>query len=88
MKAQGQAREFINKIQRLRKDSGLKHEDQIQVYFIFSGEDADKDQALRSVLNQTTDLILGQVKNPVEEAKPGFEGEGEPDKKPQPIASN
>ena len=64
MKATGQAREFINKIQRLRKDSGLQVADNITVVFEFV-DNSPTNAALAAVLSEQLEFIQSHVKKPV-----------------------
>eukprot|EP01016_Furgasonia_blochmanni_P024520 TRINITY_DN2644_c0_g1_i6.p1 TRINITY_DN2644_c0_g1~~TRINITY_DN2644_c0_g1_i6.p1 ORF type:complete len:228 (-),score=98.18 TRINITY_DN2644_c0_g1_i6:265-900(-) len=48
LKAQGLAREFTNKIQKLRKKAGLNVEDDVIVFYTLEGEVADTQKALKS----------------------------------------
>ena len=64
MKATGTAREFINTIQRLRKDSGLQVADNITVVFEFV-DNSPKNAALAAVLSEQLEFIQSHVKKPV-----------------------
>ena len=56
----GISREVTNRIQRLRKTSGISIDDQIEIYYSFRGQ-----KQLSSVLPKYTDRIMAQTRMPV-----------------------
>jgi len=77
LKRSGLAREVINRIQRLRKNSGISIEDQIEVYYKFESE-----AELLKVINEHSDKVVQTTRMPfladVENSKTGvFIGETE-----------
>ena len=57
----GQAREVTNRIQKLRKSSGVSIDDQIEVFFEYPEKE---DCMLRQVLDQHSDKIRNAIKMP------------------------
>jgi len=60
----GQSREVTNRIQRLRKTSGISIDDQIEIFYEFTGKASSSSQ-LGLVMNEHTDKIIEQTKMPV-----------------------
>ena len=62
--ALGQSREVTNRIQRLRKTSGISIDDQIEIFYEFTG-DASSSSQLGLVMQEHSDKIMEQTKMPV-----------------------
>lgn len=65
MKARGSCREFVNKVQRLRKNSTLKEYDQIVVFYEFCS--GGKPEYLTKVLSGYNNNVRNLVRMPVVE---------------------
>ena len=64
LKANGQSREITNRIQRLRKTSGISIEDQIEIFYEYAGDASEKSD-LGLVMKQHVDKITSTTKMPV-----------------------
>ena len=62
--ALGQSREVTNRIQRLRKTSGISIDDQIEIFYEFAGKASESSQ-LGLVMQEHSDKIMEQTKMPV-----------------------
>ena len=63
LKGLGQSREITNRIQRLRKTSGISIEDQIEIFYEYAG-DASPESDLGLVLSKHADKVAAQTKMP------------------------
>lgn len=75
----GIAREVTNRVQRLRKNTGISIDDQIEIYYFYKKETKD---GLSSIVKKYTDKIVAQTRMPVLhgkelQGKPVFIGETE-----------
>ena len=66
LKGMGQSREITNRIQRLRKTSGISIEDQIEVFYEYAG-DAGPESDLGLVIEKHADKIMDQTRMPFAE---------------------
>ena len=64
MLGMGRAREVTNRIQRLRKNTGISIEDQIEIYYEFDGK-ANENSLLGQVMKEHGDKISTTTKMPI-----------------------
>ena len=64
MLGMGRAREVTNRIQRLRKNTGISIEDQIEIYYEFDGK-ANENSLLGQVMKEHGDKISATTKMPI-----------------------
>lgn len=65
LKRLGQAREMTNRIQKLRKSSGISIDDQIEVFFTAP----EKKSVLNAILNEHSDKVKKAIKMPFASAE-------------------